>query len=125
MGDMTFFFNISHPGMVVDSGRDALVLEEEVLRAPGVESAAVIAVGGGLPKHFALRACRGLLRDAVLITTTPPCVDGSVSSGTPEDEISQELLPGAAGAGAANVVHVRVEATLCFPFMCAMSLFHA
>lgn len=128
MGDMTFFFNTSLPGMVVDAARDAMLLEDKVLGGE-TTSAAVIAVGGGLPKHFALRACMSRCREkpamrlahAILITTTSPGVDGSVSAGTPQDEVSQHLLPAAGG----EFVHVRVEATLCFPFMCAMSLFPA
>jgi hypothetical protein len=47
-------------------------------------------------------------------------VDGSISGGSPDDDSRHFGIPAAA---AADVVTVRVEATLCFPFMTALALF--
>lgn len=133
MGDMSFFFNVSYPGLIVDPLLDIIkldkLLEKSSSSTTSSSSVSVFSVGGGLPKHFAMRAASTAAMEqqrkftsAVLITTTAPLTDGSVSAGTQQDDESQFYLT-ESEENKPEIIHVRVEATLCFPFMCAMALF--
>ena len=141
MGDMTFFFNVSYPGLIVDPLLDCVKLENLLMERRSTSAASattatptttIFSVGGGLPKHFAMRAasqCSSVrkLSCAILITTTAPLTDGSISAGTYDDDVSQfELQQQQSNENSTTpteLIHVRVEATLCVPFMTAMALF--
>lgn len=133
MGDMSFFFNVSYPGLIVDPLLDIIKLDKLLEKPAGCgrddATVSLFSVGGGLPKHFAMRAASTAVNEqqrrftsAVLITTTAPLTDGSVSAGTQQDDESQFFQISDENEKT-EIIHVRVEATLCFPFMCAMALF--
>ncbi|CBZ14522.1 putative deoxyhypusine synthase [Leishmania braziliensis MHOM/BR/75/M2904] len=107
MGDMVYFYNFSHKGLVVDPLVDVVRLRK--LAAKGSGHNLAIVLGGGLPKHQLLR---NVSMDAVVMVTTGLEADGCVSSGALADDVACGLL-----REDTEVVRVQGDATVVFPLM--------
>ncbi|KAG5502577.1 hypothetical protein JIQ42_05646 [Leishmania sp. Namibia] len=107
MGDMIYFYNFSHKGLVVDPLEDVVRLRESAAKGSGRNLAIVL--GGGLPKHQLLR---NVPMDAVVMVTTGLEADGCVSSGVLADDVACGLL-----RENTEVVRVQGDATVVFPLM--------
>ncbi|KAG5506393.1 hypothetical protein JKF63_05896 [Porcisia hertigi] len=107
MGDMIYFYNFSHKGLVVNPLEDVVRLRKQSATAGGRNLAIVL--GGGLPKHHLLR---NVSMDAVVMVTTGLEADGCVSSGVLADDVACGLL-----REDAEVVRVQGDATVVFPLM--------
>ncbi|KAK7202205.1 deoxyhypusine synthase [Novymonas esmeraldas] len=107
MGDMIYFYNFSHKGLVVDPLEDVVRLREQAARGRGRNFAIVL--GGGLPKHHLLS---NVSMDAVVMVTTGVEADGCVSSGVLADDVACGLL-----RPETEVVRVQGDATVLFPLM--------
>jgi deoxyhypusine synthase len=115
MGDMIFFYNFKNPGLVVDPVLDAEALEA---RLAG-RKVGVIVLGGGLPKHHALRAianAAGAAMTHLVMVTTGSEADGCVSGTSLRDDASDGLLGVSRDT---TIVKVQGEATLVVPTMIA------
>jgi deoxyhypusine synthase len=111
-GDLAYFFKRNNPEFAIDCTEDTNVIQKQVQLA---EKAGIIALGGGVPKHFVLNA--NIFRDgvdyAVYINTSSPH-DGSDSGGNTEEAITwAKIKPDAMR------VKVHAEATLVFPLLVA------
>ena len=111
-GDLLHYFKRNHPGFCVDVTRDTERIIKEVELA---EKSAVIALGGGVSKHYVLNA--NIFRDGVdyaVYITTAQAYDGSDSGGNTEEAITwAKIKPDA------RHVIVHGEATLVFPLLVA------
>ncbi|KAG5479949.1 hypothetical protein LSCM1_06367 [Leishmania martiniquensis] len=107
MGDMIYFYNFSHKGLVVDPLGDVLRLRQRAATKGGRNLAIVL--GGGLPKHQLLS---NVPMDAVVMVTTGLEADGCVSSGVLADDVACGLL-----RENTEVVRVQGDATVVFPLM--------
>ncbi|AYU78306.1 deoxyhypusine synthase-like [Leishmania donovani] len=107
MGDMIYFYNFSHKGLVVDPLEDVVRLRK--LAATGRGRNLAIVLGGGLPKHHLLR---NVSMDAVVMVTTGLEADGCVSSGVLADDVACGLL-----REETETVRVQGDATVVFPLM--------
>ena len=113
MGDMLFFYNINHKGMIVDPLSDERKLRKLLSTFDEVN---VISVGAGLPKHNVLRAAvksSAKLASVVLMTTSHE-TDGCTSSGNrADDESLDQLTP------ETDYARINTDATLVFPQLVA------
>jgi deoxyhypusine synthase len=111
-GDLLHYYKNNHPDIAVDVTGDTQLVIRHVETA---EKSAIIALGGGVSKHYVLNA--NIFRDgadyAVYITTAQP-FDGSDSGGDTEEAITwAKIKP--------DAMHVKVnaDATLVFPLLVA------
>ena len=113
-GVLMYFFKYNHPDFVLDTVGDVKLINDITLQA---EKTGVIALGGGLPKHFILNA--QILRDgaeyAVYINTAQE-FDGSDSGG----KVQEAQTWGKVKLHALHV-KVHVDATIAFPLIVAGS----
>jgi deoxyhypusine synthase len=111
-GDLTYFFKQNHPEFAVDVTQDTKVIMKYVQEA---ETSAIIALGGGVAKHYVLNA--NIFRDGVdyaVYITTAESFDGSDSGGSTEEAVTwAKIKPDA------KHVKVTADATLIFPLLVA------
>lgn len=111
-GDLMHYFKNNHKDMAIDVTEDTQKIIKAVEYA---EKTAIIALGGGVSKHYVLNA--NIFREgvdyAVYITTAQP-FDGSDSGGNTEEAITwAKIKPDA------RHVIVNADATLIFPLLVA------
>ena len=113
MGDMTFFYTVNHPGLVVDTLRDVDLLQD-TLGKP--ETMGCLVFGGGLPKHHLLRAAcsAGSQEQLVVCITTGIEADGCVSSSCQRDDASCGLT---SRADMDHVVRLHCDASIAVPLL--------
>ena len=113
-GDLAYFFKRNNPDFAIDVSSDMSLIIKKVHEA---EKSGIIALGGGVSKHYILNA--NSFRDGVdyaVYITTAQAFDGSDSGGNTEEAISwAKIRP--------NGMHVKVnaDATLIFPLLVAAS----
>lgn len=110
IGDLIVFFKQSHPDFVIDVSKE---VEEITKIALNCETSAVIALGGGMSKHFALNA--NIFREGVdyaVYINTAQEYDGCDSGARIEEAISWGKVK--AGAPA---VKIHCDATIAFPLL--------
>jgi len=111
-GDLAYFFKRTHPEFVIDTTEDTNVIQKSVQLA---EKSGIIALGGGVPKHYVLNA--NIFREGVdyaVYINTSSSYDGSDSGGNTEEAITwAKIKP--------EAMHVKVhaEASLVFPLLVA------
>ncbi|MBN2112153.1 deoxyhypusine synthase [Candidatus Woesearchaeota archaeon] len=111
-GDLVYFFKRNHPDFAIDVTQDTNIILKQVQEA---EYSAIIALGGGVSKHYVLNA--NIFRDGVdyaVYITTAESFDGSDSGGNTEEAITwAKIKP--------EAMHVKVtaDATLVFPLLVA------
>ncbi len=111
-GDLAYFYKRNNPDFAIDVVRDTEITIKQVEES---EKTAIIALGGGVPKHYVLNA--NIFRDGVdyaVYITTAQFYDGSDSGGNTEEAISwAKIKPDA------RHVIINSEATLIFPLLVA------
>lgn len=111
-GDLLHYFKNSHPDIAIDVTED---LQRIIKHAENAGKSAIIAVGGGVPKHYALNA--NIFRDGVdyaVYITTAQFYDGSDSGGNTEEAVTwAKIKPDA------SRITIHGEATLVFPLLVA------
>ncbi len=111
-GDLLHYYKNNHPDVAVDVTGDTQLIIKQVEMA---EKSAVIALGGGVSKHYVLNA--NIFRDGVdyaVYITTAQSFDGSDSGGNTEEAITwAKIKP--------DAMHVKInaDATLVFPLLVA------
>jgi deoxyhypusine synthase len=111
-GDLAHFFKRKNPDFSIDVTGDTEVILKHVQEA---EKTGIIALGGGVSKHYVLNA--NIFREGVdyaVYITTASHHDGSDSGGNTEEAISwAKIKP--------DAMHVKVnaDATLIFPLLVA------
>ena len=111
-GDLLHYFKNNHKDLAVDVTEDTQRIIKCVEMA---EKSAIIALGGGVSKHYVLNA--NIFRDGVdyaVYITTAQAYDGSDSGGNTEEAITwAKIKP--------DAMHVKVnaDATLVFPLLVA------
>ncbi len=111
-GDLAHFFKMSKPDFAIDVTLDTNRIISAVSAA---EKSGIIALGGGVPKHYVLNA--NIFRDGVdyaVYITTAQFFDGSDSGGNTEEAMTwAKIKP------EASHVIIASEATLMFPLLVA------
>jgi deoxyhypusine synthase len=111
-GDISYFYKRNKPDFAIDVTKDTSIILKYVQEA---EKSAIIALGGGVPKHYVLNS--NIFRDGVdyaVYITTAQAFDGSDSGGNTEEAITwAKIKP--------DAMHVKInaEATLVFPLLVA------
>ena len=112
LGDMLYFAKQRYPDFQIDILQDMKELIDETLL---LEKSGVIALGGGVPKHYALNA--HIFRegaDYAVYLTTAQEFDGSDSGGNIEEAITWAKVKVNAPS-----VKVNCDATIIFPLLVA------
>ena len=112
LGDMLYFTKQRHPDFTIDVLEDMKYFVDETLQ---LEKTGVIALGGGVPKHYMLNA--HIFRegaDYAVYLTTAQEFDGSDSGGNIEEAITWAKVK-------VNAEYVKVvgDATIIFPLLVA------
>jgi deoxyhypusine synthase len=112
IGDLLVFFKQTHPNFVIDVTKE---VEKITKIALNCEKSAIIALGGGISKHFALNA--NIFREGVdfaVYINTAQEYDGCDSGARIEEAISW-------GKVKVNAPHVKIhcDATIAFPLLIA------
>jgi len=111
-GDLIHYFKNNHKAFAIDVTEDTQLIIKQVEMA---EKSGIIALGGGVSKHYVLNA--NIFRDGVdyaVYITTAQAFDGSDSGGNTEEAITwAKIKP--------DAMHVKVsaDATLLFPLLVA------
>jgi len=112
IGDLIVFFKQSHPDFLLDVTKEVCEITKLVLNS---EKTAIIALGGGISKHFVLNA--NIFREGVdyaVYINTAQEFDGSDSGAKPEEAISWGKIK-----TTAPHVKIHADATIAFPLLVA------